>query len=86
MSKAAESKDRHVSKNWPGSSAGPNKSKLTGDDELDYEERAAEDARKELEEARREEAKEAAEAESNKDSTSEGSSSSLDTSSTTSSA
>ncbi|CAD6887353.1 unnamed protein product [Tilletia controversa] len=58
-SKSVAIKDHHLSKNWPGSSAGPNKNKLTGEDELDYEEMAVEDARRDMEEARREDAKDA---------------------------
>ncbi|KAE8213397.1 hypothetical protein CF327_g3069 [Tilletia walkeri] len=81
ISKSAEIKDRHQSKHWPGSSAGPNKTKLTGDEELDYEQMAVEDARREWEEAQREDAKDNITPSSSTASTisTDGSSSSLDT-------
>ena len=49
LSKQAAIKDKHLAKNWPGSSAGPNKARMGADDELNYEEQAAEDAKRELE-------------------------------------
>ncbi|KAK0545375.1 hypothetical protein OC846_005697 [Tilletia horrida] len=82
LSKSAAVKDKHLAKNWPGSSAGPNKTRAGADDQLDYEELAAEDAKRELEEARREDAEEASRQQG---SSVEASTTSIDTSTTASS-